>query len=212
MYGKLPDFYETVAEEILHKCHPREGVWLDLGAGAGGVGLALARRSTSTIMLIDPNEGSLQKASGFARESGLGKRVITIAAQAEAMPLPAGCIDLAVSRGSIFFWKDRAQGLSEVYRVLRPGGAAMIGGGLGRSYPEWARREFIRKRYESVKKGGPDAVRIFKEARSPRTFHKWAEKAGLTHFEVAGDGGYDPDSPHAGFGVWLRFTKEGEGV
>ena len=209
---ELPDFYETVAEEILCKCHPREGVWLDLGTGPGGVGLALARRSTSTMVLIDPNVDSLQKASGLAQESGLGRRVMTIAARAEAIPLPADCIDLVVSRGSIFFWQDRAQGLREVYRILRPGGAAMIGGGLGRSYPEWARREFIRQRCENVKKGGPDAVKCFKEARSPRTFHKWAEEAGLTHFEVAGDGGYDPDSPRIGFGVWLWFRKERKGV
>ena len=209
---ELPDFYETVAEEILCKCHPREGVWLDLGAGAGGVGLALARRSTSTIVLVDPDSSSLRKASGLARESGLGRRVVTMAARAEAIPLPADCVDLVVSRGSIFFWKDRAQGLREVHRILRPGGAAMIGGGLGRSYPEWARRKFIRQRREGVKKGGPDAVRRFKEARSSRTFHKWAAEAGLTHFEVAGDGGYDPDSSQAGLGIWLWFRKAGKGV
>ena len=88
----------------------------------------------------------------------------------------------------------------------------MIGGGLGKSYPEWARREFIRQRYEGVKRGGPDAVRCFKEARSPRIFRQWAEEAGLTHFEVVGDGGYDPDSSQAGLGIWLRFRKEGKGV
>jgi len=212
MYDELPDYYETGVEEMLCECHPREGVWMDLGAGSGGVGLALARRSASTIVLIDPNENALQKALRVARESGLGKHVVAITGRAEAIPLPSNCIDFAVSRGSIFFWEDRAQGVREICRILRPGGAAMIGGGLGRSYPEWARRKFIRQRYKSVKKGGPDAVRIFKEARSPGTFHKWAEEAGLTHFEVAGDGGYDPDSPQAGFGVWLRFTKEGKGI
>jgi len=206
--AELPDFYETVAEEILHKCRPKEGVWLDLGAGAGGVGLALARRSSSTIVLVDPNSGPLRKALRLARESGFGRRVITIAARAEAIPLPADYIDLAVSRGSIFFWKDRARGLREVYRILSPGGAAMIGGGLGASYPQWARREFTRRRHEEVKRRGPDAFRRFKEARSSRTFRRLAEEAGLVDFEVAGDGANDPDSPQAGLGIWLRFSKE----
>ncbi len=209
---ELPDYFETVAEEMLRKCQPEEGVWVDLGAGSGGIGLAFARRSASTIMLIDPNESALQKALRAARESGLGKRVIAITGRAEAIPLPDNCIDFAVSRGSIFFWEDRPQGLREVYRILRPGGAAMIGGGLGESYPEWARREFIRRRHESVKKGGPDAVRIFKEARSSQIFHQWAGEAGLINFEVTGDGGHEPDSPKVGLGVWLRFRKEEKSV
>ena len=205
---ELPDYYETVVEEMLRKCQPEEGVWMDLGAGPGGVGLALARRSASTIMLIDPNESALQNALRVARESELGKRVVAITGRAESIPLPDNCIDFAVSRGSIFFWEDRPQGLREVYRILRPGGAAMIGGGLGESYPEWARREFIRRRHEGVKRGGPDAVRSFKEARSSQTFRQWAEEAGLTNFEVTGDGGHEPGSPQVGLGVWLRFRKE----
>jgi len=205
---ELPDYYETVVEEMLRKCHPGEGVWVDLGAGPGGVGLELARQSTSIMVLIDPNESALQKALRVARGSGLGKRVIAITGRAEAIPLPDDCIDFAVSRGSIFFWEDRPQGLREVYRILRPGGAAMIGGGMGELYPEWARREFIRRRHEGVKKRGPDAVRRFKEVRSSQTFRRWAEEAGLINFQVTGNGGHDPDSPKVGLGVWLRFRKE----
>jgi len=205
---KLPDYYKTVVEEMLNECHPVEGVWMDLGAGAGGIGLELARRSASTVALVDPNKDALQKALRIAQESGLGKRVVAITGRAEAIPLPDNCVDFAVSRGSIFFWEDRPQGLREVYRILRPGGAAMIGGGMGKSYPEWARREFTRRRREGVKKGGPDAVRRFKEARSTQTFRRWAEEAGLVNFQVEGDGGRDSDSPEAGLGIWLRFRKE----
>jgi SAM-dependent methyltransferase len=205
---ELPDFYETVVEEMLRKCLPREGVWLDLGAGGGGVGLALARRSNSTVVLIDPNVGALQKALRSAREFGLGRRVIAVAGLAEAIPLSGKCVDLAVSRGSIFFWEDRAQGLREVYRVLRSGGAAMIGGGLGDSYPEWARQEFTRRRHEAVKRRGTDAFKRFKEVRSSRTFRRLAAEARLIDFEVTGDGAADPDGPQAGLGIWLRFRKD----
>jgi len=204
---KLPDYYETVVEEMLNECHPVEGLWMDLGTGTGGIGLELARRSASIVALVDPNRDALQKALRTAQESGLGNRVVAITGRAEAIPLPDNCVDFAVSRGSIFFWEDRPQGLREVSRILRPGGAAMIGGGMGKSYPEWARREFTRRRREGVKKGGPDAVRRFKEARSFQTFRQWAEEAGLVNFQVEGDGGRDPDSPEAGLGVWLRFRK-----
>ena len=205
---ELPDFYETVAEEIFRKCQPKEGLWIDLGAGPGGVGLALAKRTTSTIVLIDPNEGALQEALNKAQTTGLSKRVVAIKAQAEAIPLPDNCIDLVVSRGSIFFWNDKAQGIHEVYRILRPGGGAMIGGGLGMSYPEWARREFTRCRHEEVKRRGPDAYKRFILARSPQTFRRLAKEAELVDFEIAGDGTADPDSSEAGLGIWLRFRKE----
>lgn len=208
---ELPDFYETVAKEILCKCHPREGVWVDLGTGAGGVGLALASQSIiSTIVLIDPNADALQEALRSARRTGLGERIVAIKAQAEFIPLSDNCIDLAVSRGSIFFWNNKVQGLREVYRILRPGGAAMIGGGLGESYPQWARQEFIQRRHKEMKRRGPDAFRRFREARSSRTFRRQAEKAGLVNFEITGDGAANPDSL-ASLGIWLRFRKEKTG-
>jgi len=204
---ELPDFYKTVAEEVICRCHPVEGVWVDLGAGPGGVGLALARQTSSVIALIDPDANALQKALEEARRTELGKRVVAIKAWAEAIPLSDNSVDLVVSRGSIFFWNDRAQGLREVYRILRRGGVAMIGGGLGASYPQWARQEFTRRRHEGVKKKGSEAYRRFREARSPLTFRQLAKDAGLGHFEIASDGDTDPDSPQAGLGIWLHFRK-----
>jgi ubiquinone/menaquinone biosynthesis C-methylase UbiE len=138
----------------------------------------------------------------------LGARVVTLVGQAEAMPLPDACVDLAVSRGSIFFWDDPARGISEAHRVLRPGGQAMIGGGLGSAYPAWARREFIRRRHGGVQKRGPEAVRRFRHVREPATFRRWAEDAGLTDFQVLGEGGLPADDPRTGLGIWLRFGKE----
>jgi ubiquinone/menaquinone biosynthesis C-methylase UbiE len=205
---ELPDFYATVSEEVLCRCHPVEGVWVDLGAGSGGVGLALARQTNSTIVLIDPDEDALQKALAEARRTELGKRVVAVKGWAEAIPLPDNSVDLVVSRGSIFFWNDKAKGVSEVYRILRPGGAAMVGGGLGGSYPQWARQEFTRRRHEGVKNKGDDAYRHFREARSPQTFRRLAEDAGLRRFEIASDGAPEPDSPQAGLGIWLLFRKE----
>jgi len=204
---ELPDFYVPVSEEILCRCKPVEGVWVDLGAGPGGVGLALATQTNSTIVMIDPDEKALQKALAEARKKELGNRVVAVKARAEAIPLPDNSVNLVVSRGSIFFWNDKAKGISEVYRILRPGGAAMIGGGLGASYPQWARQEFTRRRHEGVKKKGVDAYRSFREARSPQTFRRLAEDAGLRRFEIVGDGIPDPDSPEAGPGIWLLFRK-----
>jgi ubiquinone/menaquinone biosynthesis C-methylase UbiE len=206
----LPDYYETVARDVMAFCGPSDGrVWVDLGSGAGGLGLALLEKlPQSTLVLIDPDPESLARAVKAARERGLGARVVAVVGSAEAIPVPDDSVDVVISRGSIYFWQDRAQGLREVWRVLRPGGRAMIGGGLGSGYPQWARQEFIRRRRESVAPKGAQAVREFAEARSPETFRRLAAEAGLPRFEVVGEGGPAADDRNTGIGIWLRLVKE----
>ncbi|MFW6158393.1 MAG: class I SAM-dependent methyltransferase [Planctomycetota bacterium] len=205
---RLPDYYETVVQDVLDYVDGCEGVWLDVGSGAGGVGLALARRQGGVVILLDPNADALGRGLERARQAGLGGRVVAVVGTVEHLALPDGSVDAAVSRGSFFFWDDRAGGLREIYRVLRPGGKAMIGGGLGRRYPRWARREFIRRRRAGVAEKGPGALRRFREARSPATFRRLATEAELPAFEVLGEGGLGPDHPDVGLGIWLRFCKE----
>jgi len=72
----------------------------------------------------------------LAREKGWGDRRFAVVGYAEELSFPNDCVDLVVSRGSIFFWKGPVTGLQDVYRVLRSGGKAYIGGGAGSGYPE----------------------------------------------------------------------------
>ena len=204
----LPDQYATVADDIIGYIGARGGVWLDVGSGPGGLGLALAQQHKGLTLLLDPNPGSLRTALGSARERGLSARVATVIGTAEDPPLPDESVDVIVSRGSFFFWQDRAEGLRRLYRLLHPGGMAMIGGGLGSKYPAWAREKFIRRQRERMT--DPTEREKFREARSPATFERLARQAGLRDFEVVGEGGLDADDPDAGRGIWLRFGRERE--
>jgi len=204
----LPDFYSTVAADALAFFRRAEGICVDLGSGRGGLGLALASRFPGAVILVDPNTTALARALQAARNEGVESRVAAVGGEAESLPLRDESVDLVVSRGSIFFWRDRARGLREVFRILRTGGKAMIGGGLGTAYPEWARREFIRRRREHAQRGGPDAWRSFLEARQPESFRRWAHNAELNSVEIVADGGFPLDDPSLGLGIWLRFTKE----
>jgi ubiquinone/menaquinone biosynthesis C-methylase UbiE len=175
------------------------------------VGLALAvaddpAASGSTIVLVDPDAEALSQGLRRAQSEGLGHRVVAVVGKAESMPFPDGSVDLVVSRGSIFFWDDQGKGVQEAYRVLRPGGEAMLGGGRGKHYPEWARREFSRRRHGNMDPNS-EATRRFRRLRSPETFRQWAEQAGLPDFKVIGQGGLGPDDPRTGKGIWLRFGK-----
>lgn len=206
----MPDYYTTVAEDILAFCGDGGNrVWVDLGSGSGGLGRALLEKVPSgTMVLMDPNTVALGRALDATRKSGPACRAVLVIGLAESIPLPDNSVDVVVSRGSFYFWQDRAQGLREVWRVLRPGGQAMIGGGLGIGYPAWARTEFIRRQRESQRSKGDEAMRKFREARSPETFRRLAAEADLPKFEVVGEGGMDPDDPQSGVGIWLQFGKE----
>lgn len=208
----LPDWYPYVAADILEWAQPEAGVWIDLGAGTGGVALAVASSGNpaaenSTLVLVDPDSRALSRALQRGRARGLGEQWVAVVGVAEQLPHPDNSIDLVFSRGSIYFWSDPVAGIREIHRVLRPGGKAMIGGGLGESYPEWARREFIRRRRGNEDPESPRA-RAFARLRAPETFRKWAEEAGLTDFEVRGQGALPADDPATGLGIWLRFTKQ----
>ena len=161
------------------------------------MGFALAEASQSTVVLIDPNADVLNEAVQKARLSGLAGRVIPIVGRAESNPLPDASVDLVVSRGSIFFWSDSPKGLREVYRILRPGCRALIGGGFGTSYPDWALKEFFRRIHRSLKSQGEEAVRKWEEPRRTEWLAAQASLAGIEKTLVK------PVPP----GRWLLFEK-----
>ena len=208
----LPDFYQTVALDIIDFTGKHNGVWMDVGCGTGELSLAVAALHQGTVIIFDPNREALAEASRRAREVDGNDRVIPISGVAEAIPLLAESVDVVISRGSFFFWDDRPAGLREIYRILRPGGKAMIGGGLGSRYPQWARQEFIRQKRDSFRRLSPEDREAFALARQPDTFRHLALEAELPAFEVIGEGGLDEDAPHAGMGIWLRFVKAETGA
>ncbi len=204
---KLPDYYPCVALDIMELCNRTHGLCMDLGCGQGQVGLELAQLSDCRLIMADPNRKALAKALNRSLELGLGERSTAISCRAEKLPMRENSLDLVISRGSIFFWDDQRAGLKEIRRVLRPGGEAMVGGGMGKTYPLWARRQFTQRRRRAVRKKGPGAVENFTKMRDPETFARWAREAGLTGFQVVGEGGLPPSDPRTGLGIWLLFRK-----
>jgi SAM-dependent methyltransferase len=206
----LPDYYPAVAEEMLGFCGKQEGkIWMDLGSGSGGLGLALLDKIRNCAMIfMDPDIESLTGISQKAQQRGFPGRAVAVRGAAEEMPMPDESVDVIVSRGSFYFWNDRVIGLREVWRVLCPGGRAMIGGGLGVNYPHWARQEFIRRRRESSSGKDREALEKFKNARSPETFRRLAIQAQLASYEITGEGGLDYGETDAGTGIWLKIRKE----
>jgi SAM-dependent methyltransferase len=92
---------------------------VELGCGTAYVSAWLARRGARPVG-IDLSENQLATARAMRAEHGLDFPLIE--ASAEAVPLPDGGFDLAVSEYGASLWCDPDAWLGEAARLLRPGG------------------------------------------------------------------------------------------
>lgn len=205
--AKLPSRHPYVVQDALKFCEPKPGFWVDLGAGRGQVAIPLIEATGNPVVMLDPNESAMAEGLKLARGKGLENRLLAVVGVAEEMPFPDNSVDLLVSRGSIFFWDDAPKGLREVYRVLRPGGKAYIGGGAGSGYPDWAAEKLVEGRKARLEGDEAQRWQRFVELRRPEQMRRWAEAAELPNFKVMGQGAISADDRDVGQGVWVLIEK-----
>jgi SAM-dependent methyltransferase len=206
----LPSRYDYVVQDLLRFCEPAKGFWIDLGAGKGQVAIPLIEKTSNPVTMLDPNENAMMEGLDIAREKGLEDRLFAVVGVAEDMPFPDNSVNLIASRGSIFFWTDPVKGLQEVFRVLRPGGKAYIGGGAGSGYPQEAVTKLIEDRKRKMEGNDSEKWKKFVRLRRPEQMQQWAEGAGLPEFQVMGKGAISAEDERVGQGVWLLFEKRPE--
>lgn len=117
------DAFEAFAREAL-RLVPAEGEVLDVAAGPGTLSLLAARTARQVVALdFSPGMlGQLRDRAGAAGTTNVEARV----GDGQALPFPEGRFDAAYSMFGVIFFPDRARGLSELARVLRPGGRAVV--------------------------------------------------------------------------------------
>jgi arsenite methyltransferase len=96
---------------------------LDLGSG-GGIDVILSAKRvgpTGTAYGLDMTDEMLALAQLNAREAGL-RNVHFLKGVMEQIPLPADSVDVVISNCVINLSTDKAAVLTEIARVLRPGG------------------------------------------------------------------------------------------
>jgi MPBQ/MSBQ methyltransferase len=134
---------------------------VDVGAGTGFTTTGIVKRGVAPerVTMIDQSPHQLARARRKRALDPVAKRI----GDAEDLPLPTDAVDRYVSAGSIEYWPDPQRAIAEAYRVLRPGGVAVVVGPLRRTHP-LARRL-------------SDAWMLFPAAHE---YTAWMEAAGFT--------------------------------
>ena len=100
---------------------PPEALHLECAAGVGSLTLELARRGRR-VVAADRSLRSLAVLHARAARAGLRSRVIPVAADITALPFPDGTFPSATTAETLEHVPDDARAVSELARVLCPGG------------------------------------------------------------------------------------------
>jgi arsenite methyltransferase len=100
---------------------------LDIGSGSGTDVLIASTLvgSKGKVYGLDMTEAMLKKGRSNAEKMG-ASQVEFIHGNAEEIPLPDGSVDVVISNGVLNLVPDKQKALSEIFRVLRPGGRVQI--------------------------------------------------------------------------------------
>lgn len=120
-----------------------EGAVLELGCGSGTNFGLYDTSKVDTLYALEPAPGMIKRARKSARNLPIAENIAFIEAGAEAVPLEDNSVDTAVITFVLCTIPDWQGALSEVRRVLKPGGQVLFSEhGLAPDAPvaKWQRR------------------------------------------------------------------------
>ena len=123
--SELVPQFEKYARDALRVAElPPDARVLDVAAGPGTLTL-LAAQSAKSVAAIDFASDMIAILEQRVQVSGMSN-VSARVGDGQALPYEDGSFDAAFSMFGLIFFPDRARGLSEIKRVLAPGGVAVI--------------------------------------------------------------------------------------
>jgi SAM-dependent methyltransferase len=120
----LPMFEHFANAALQLAAVPTRAKVLDVATGPGTLALLAAARGAQ-VTAIDFSSAMIRQLSTRAAQAGA--LIDVQAGDGQCLPFASAHFDRAFSMFGLMFFPDRAAGLRELLRVLRPGGRAVIG-------------------------------------------------------------------------------------
>jgi ubiquinone/menaquinone biosynthesis C-methylase UbiE len=117
--GKFKELAEELARQL-----PGGSSVLEVAPGPGYLAIELAKLGTYRIVGLDISKTFVQMAAENAQRAGV--QVIFLHGNAAAMPFEPNSFDFIICRAAFKNFAEPVQALNEMYRVLKPGGTALI--------------------------------------------------------------------------------------
>jgi len=123
----LGSLFDRVAADVATVAPDRARV-LEVGCGPGRLSIRLAREYGLDVTGVDLDPAMIERARANAERSGEGEqgRPSFVVRDVASLVFSDGSFDLVISTLSMHHWADPEAGLSEIGRVLRPGGRALV--------------------------------------------------------------------------------------
>jgi ubiquinone/menaquinone biosynthesis C-methylase UbiE len=115
--------YRKAAEVVAGQV-ARGGSVLEVAPGPGYLAIELARLGTFRVVGLDISKSFVQMATANAKQAGVA--VTFHHGDAARMPFESDAFDFLVCRAAFKNFTEPVQALREMYRVLKPGGKALI--------------------------------------------------------------------------------------
>lgn len=120
----IDKIWRRKAVKILSRYNPR--TILDVATGTGDFAIAAARLNPRKITGIDLSEGMLKFGRKKIERKGMGNIIELRKGDSENLPYPENTFDAAIVGFGVRNFENLETGLSEIFRVLKPGGAFIV--------------------------------------------------------------------------------------
>jgi ubiquinone/menaquinone biosynthesis C-methylase UbiE len=121
----LPYFEAFSREALRLAALPPNARIADIAAGPGTLSL-LAAAAGATVSAIDLSPNMVAEFRARAAGAGLQGAIDVRVGDGQQLPFETAAFDAAFSMFGLMFFPDRAAGLREIRRVLKPGGRAVV--------------------------------------------------------------------------------------